>query len=73
MIAKGLLCYRPTPTAECVFQPASTALYGNRSWAADLASYEPDIMLIIGLPEPVGSLPVGVALLLLLARIGRRS
>jgi hypothetical protein len=49
-------------------QPPETALYGNLTYSADLAFYRDDILDVIGLPEPVGALPVGALLVAGLAR-----
>lgn len=49
-------------------QPANTSLYGQVTYAADLALYRDEIVDITGLPEPSGGLPAGMALLWLLAR-----
>jgi hypothetical protein len=54
-------------------QPPETALYGNATYAADLAFYRDDILDVIELPEPGGSLPFGVLLVARLARTRRRA
>ena len=47
-------------------QPAGTALYGNLSWAVDLAFYRDAIDAAFALPEPRGGLWWGLAAVLLL-------
>ena len=49
-------------------QPPSTALYGNKTSAVDLAFYRDDILDVTAVPEPSGGLAAGFALLLGLDR-----
>ena len=54
-------------------QPEDTALYGNATYAADLAFYRDDILDVVSLPEPTGALPLGILLVARLARTRRRA
>lgn len=54
-------------------QPSNTALYGNPTYAADIAVYRDSILDIISVPEPGGGLLAGLALLrVLVFRSARR-
>ena len=50
--------------------PGSTPVYGNVTYSADLAFYEPQIMAIV--PEPAVLLPAGVVALVAALSCGRR-
>ena len=49
-------------------QPVDTSLYGDITYASDLAMYRDQIKDITGLPEPTGAGPVGALLVLALGR-----
>jgi len=49
-------------------QPASTALYGNVSYSANLSFYRDEILDVIAMPEPSGGVWPAVALLAALRR-----
>lgn len=58
--------------AEYGGQPAETSLYGQITYAADLAIYRDEILEVTAVPEPTGGLPAGMALLATLGRRARR-
>jgi len=47
-------------------QPANTSLYGNPTYAADIAYYRDAILDVTSVPEPHGGLLAGLALLRML-------
>jgi len=54
-------------------QPAATSLYGNPTYAADIATYRDAILDVTSVPEPSGGLLAGLALLSALnSRAARR-
>ncbi len=60
----------PTDPPTYIYQRAETALYGNATYAADLSVYRDEI--VATMPEPVGGLWTGAALLAILASAGTR-